>query len=885
MLSSSPLLTPDGQAQMRSCAPLAKALLTGTIPPARGLPPLALARWLQRETLLAGAAWRPMVCVDGPLDHDGDRLLDCVEQAAGGALVIGPSVPAADRRALGRAAEQRGVTVMTISGDPVTLPPALHRAVEVSERAHLVASDPALTPLRQALLAHARAGGFIHLTGEPGTGKRALVRWAHRLLSDVPLAHIGAGQRARISPGRWLLVDELSELDTEQRAQLEQRVNHTRGAPPAYGPVARPTLPAFRPILGHSPAVSALLIQAARAAVTPHPALILGESGTGKEVLARAIHEASGRGGPFVAVDLSAINEELIESELFGHIKGAFTGADSHREGAFRSAHGGTLFLDELGNIRPSVQARLLRVLQERRVRPVGSDRTEAVDVRVLAATNADLDGMMAAGTFREDLVMRLNTFTLHLPPLRHREGDAVFLAKRFLAAERPGDAGFDAEALEALERWWWPGNVRELENAVRRAAAHTDPGQPVAREALGLPRPGAEEAPVVSTHSGPANPDNWGLSRRTIHRLTAVTLHLPPLRDRPPRDRRHLILSLLAGRPVSTEALDLLASHPWWGNLTELEQALEALLSATPGALTEATVSASLPHLVGIAGHRPIRVLLDPAVDDAGALRGLRERFEAGNLVVGRARDAQEIEGLIRAAPTRHLWLEPHIRHARPAVLSLPRLHKLSRAHLLVTRTPRGLSVAGQPGGSVQALAGPLEAGGSVRPVTAEGRPIGRAGEILLQDSRGELLAQLFLFEGAVAWDEHARSAARRVRTAAAGPTLATVAPSGQPKHAVNPRERWALDTKERAALVRTLAGFPGGRFAPWLRGQVAKLQGDPALRRLCAYFLSAPNVGDYCGRLVAYEVNGALREALSTAVDAETLARLPASVRAALA
>jgi len=884
MVSNSPLLTADGQERLLTCAPLADALHNGIIPQAKGLPPLALARWLQREALLAGAGWRPMVCINAPLVLGDRRLLDSVTQALGGALVIGPDVPAADRGALRRAAVQRGVTVMEITGDTIALPPELHRMVEASEREHLVASDPALTPLRQALLAHARAGGFIHLTGEPGTGKRALVRWAHHLLSDSRLAHVSAGRRARISPGRWLLVDELSELDAEQRAQLEQRVNHTRGAPPAYGDVARPSLPAFRPIQGHSPAVSALLAQAARAAATPHPALLLGESGTGKEVLARAIHEASGRGGPFVAVDLSAVNEELIESELFGHVKGAFTGADTHREGAFRSAHGGTLFLDELGNIRPSVQARLLRVLQERRVRPVGSDRTEAVDVRVLAATNADLDGMMAAGTFREDLVMRLNTFTLHLPPLRHREGDAVYLAKRFLAIERPGDVGFDAEAMEALERWWWPGNVRELENVVRRAAAHTDPGQPVTREVLGLPRPGAEQAPVLSTHSGPATPESWGLSRRTVHRLTAVTLHLPPLRDRSVLERRHLILSLLGGRPVTTEALDLLATHPWWGNLTELEQALEALLSATSGPLTEAVAGRTLPHLVGVTGHRPIRVLLDPAVDDTGTLRGLRERFEAGTLVIGRARDAREVEGLVRAEPTRYLWLEPHIRHARPAVLSLPRLRRLSRAHLMVTRTPSGLSVAAA-GGAVEVLAGSLAAGSSVRPVTTEGREIGRAGELLLRDSRGELLAQLFLFEGAVAWDEFSKEAARRAQTSTPGPTVATSAQADRARHVANPRERWVLDAKERAALVRTLVGYPGGRFAPWMRGQVGRLEGDPALKRLCAYFLSAPNVGDYCGRLVAYAANEELREALTAAIDAETMGRLPASVRAALA
>jgi len=212
-----------------------------------------------------------------------------------------------------------------------------------------------------------------------------------------------------------------------------------------------------------------------RAAPARSTILIEGESGTGKELVARAIHRLSSRGdGPFVPVHTSAIPADLLESTLFGHVKGAFTGAVNNRKGLFEAAHNGTLFLDEVGTISAETQTKLLRVIQEREVRRVGSVEAKTVDTRLLAATNTDLWGEVQAGNFREDLYYRLNVITIELPPLRDREGDIPLLTTHFLKVYNEENQraveGFSPAAMDALTAYCWPGNVRELENAVERA-------------------------------------------------------------------------------------------------------------------------------------------------------------------------------------------------------------------------------------------------------------------------------------------------------------------------------------------------------------------------------------------------------------------------------
>lgn len=231
----------------------------------------------------------------------------------------------------------------------------------------------------------------------------------------------------------------------------------------------------FGGIMGCSPAIEEALNVVARAAPSRATVLLHGESGTGKELMARAVHEASPRAGrPFVAVNCAALNKGLIESELFGHEKGAFTGADARRTGRFEQADGGTLFLDELAEIPLDVQVKLLRVLQERTIERVGSGVAIAVDVRLIGATNRDLAALVAHGAFREDLFYRLNVVAVDLPPLRQRKGDIPLLVNHFLAryaAENDKAIGeISKEALELLTRYTYPGNVRELQNIVERA-------------------------------------------------------------------------------------------------------------------------------------------------------------------------------------------------------------------------------------------------------------------------------------------------------------------------------------------------------------------------------------------------------------------------------
>jgi DNA-binding NtrC family response regulator len=228
-------------------------------------------------------------------------------------------------------------------------------------------------------------------------------------------------------------------------------------------------------IIGHSKEMQQALDLVMRVAPTAATILIQGESGTGKEVIAKAIHHSSPRAQhPFVAVNCGALPEPLLESEIFGHVKGAFTGATVHKKGLFEEAHGGTFFLDEIGDMPLSLQVKFLRVLQEGEIRRVGSNQDTNVDVRVLAATNRDLGQLIQQGQFREDLYYRLNVIPVLLPPLRERREDIPALAEHFL--RRFGDKqhrtlSLTANAVERLLRYPWPGNVRELENAMERTA------------------------------------------------------------------------------------------------------------------------------------------------------------------------------------------------------------------------------------------------------------------------------------------------------------------------------------------------------------------------------------------------------------------------------
>ena len=311
----------------------------------------------------------------------------------------------------------------------------------------------------------------------PGLSGLELIRQLHAKLPRLPIILMTAHgttetaiEATKLGAFDYLLKPfEMEELlDLTAKAVASSRL---MSEPVELGeaPTARPAL------IGQSRLMQALYKEIGRVAAKPVNVLIRGETGTGKELVARALYQHSDRApAPFVAVNCAAIPETLLESELFGHERGAFTGADQRRIGRFEQAHGGTLFLDEIGDLSPNTQAKLLRVLQEKCIQRLGGKETIAVDVRVIAATHRDLESAIKEKLFREDLFFRLSTVVINIPPLRQRAEDIPALVRYFLhryAAELGTEtSGIQAEALEFLQSQPWPGNVRELENVVRQS-------------------------------------------------------------------------------------------------------------------------------------------------------------------------------------------------------------------------------------------------------------------------------------------------------------------------------------------------------------------------------------------------------------------------------
>jgi Nif-specific regulatory protein len=331
------------------------------------------------------------------------------------------------------------------------LPDELVRRVMVEARPLVAGLDQGRPALAAPLLDGSRAVGVLwaELAPQSAAGLDRTLQWLEVL----------AGLLAQALWIRRLLDLERAHLREENahlRRELQERYD-------------------FPNLVGTSSAMREVYEQIAQVAVTDTTVLIRGESGTGKELIAHAIHYHSPRArGPFIKVNCAALPESLIESELFGHERGAFTGALARKRGRFERAHGGTVFLDEVGELSPATQVKLLRVLQERTLERVGGHETLTVDVRVIAATNADLETLMRQGRFREDLYYRLNVFPIFVPPLRDRKADIMLLAdhfvQRFAAEQRKRVRRISTPAIDMLMSYHWPGNVRELENAIERA-------------------------------------------------------------------------------------------------------------------------------------------------------------------------------------------------------------------------------------------------------------------------------------------------------------------------------------------------------------------------------------------------------------------------------
>jgi len=339
-----------------------------------------------------------------------------------------------------------------------------------------------------------------------------LLAFARQHCPQTPVAMITAygSVEAAVEALKAGAFDFLSKpVDTEQLRRLVEAASGLETTTPTGSPT----------LVGDSPVIRKLLTDVERLARVQAPVFLHGESGVGKELVARSIHRSGPRHGqPFVPVNCGAIPQELVESELFGHVKGSFTGANSDREGLFQAADGGTLFLDEIGDLPISMQVRLLRAIQERSVRPVGARREQPVDVRILSATNESLQQLVEQKRFRRDLYYRINVIELYVPPLRERREDIPLLTEHFLRriAAHNGHAvpRLDAQALTKLQDYDYPGNVRELENLLERALALCH-GDVVTEADLQLP----QHSPVVQTSGDRAELDSYleDVERRRI--------------------------------------------------------------------------------------------------------------------------------------------------------------------------------------------------------------------------------------------------------------------------------------------------------------------------------------------------------------------------------
>jgi two-component system response regulator GlrR len=342
----------------------------------------------------------------------------------------------------------------------------------------------------------------VQLPGIDGLQLFERIRDAHPALPVILLTAHGSIPDAVAATAQGVFTYLTKPFDG--RALLEEVAKALAMAPPARAGADEPAAAWRAHIVSHSAKMEALLAETRLVAASDASVLIRGASGTGKELLAQALHRASKRvGKPFVAVNCAAIPEALLESELFGHVKGAFTGALQNHRGLFQAADGGTLFLDEIGDMPPTLQVKLLRVLQERRVRPVGATQPVPIDVRILSATHRDLDALRTDGSFRDDLYWRLAVVTLQLPTLDERREDVPLLAQHFLQqlAERHSKRvrGFAPEALRALAIAAWPGNVRQLHNVVEQVCAlATAPLIPLALVQRALRVPGVQVLPYA---------------------------------------------------------------------------------------------------------------------------------------------------------------------------------------------------------------------------------------------------------------------------------------------------------------------------------------------------------------------------------------------------
>lgn len=827
------------------------------VPRLAGLEGAVAVRAFYRHWLDTTRAWAPLFAVDVAVlpEH---RRAELVAHCSTTFLHLYGGRPA-DLDALAERCATAGGAVVLLGEVEVTLDVALVRRLAALDAVHGTATDPTLVLERERALAFARGLDVVHVRGPAGSGRASLCRWAALELGYPDPVERAAGAT---DPGGVVIWRDVHEASDAPPRRLLERLSPRRPRRlvfPSRG--SRPAHPAFGALLGHSEALCAVLRMAERAAPGGQPVLVLGETGVGKEPLARAIHAASGRRGPLVTLDLASRAENLVEDDLFGHVAGAFNGASRDREGALRAAHGGTLFLDEIGNLSLGLQAKLLRILEGGEAQPLGSDVSRRVDVRVIAATNVDIESQARAGRFRLDLLHRLGGTILRVPPLRERPGDLALLAQSFLA-DAGGENLLDG-AIDVLEEHHWPGNVRELKRVIEAVVREVS-GEPIGREMI--ERRLEREGPVFCTATSGGTPLPPGLQRT----LDTVRIDLDGPAARGDASLRNALGSLFWGRLVARDAMALLAGAPWWGHFPELE-ACARVVAATREPVVEGELVRGAWPMDATERFEPILVAESPIIELDRLARPVT-RFETAGVVVGRARGAPDLEDDRVAATPRWRRLDALLRSRPTGYVSLPHVAELGRAHVVVIRDESGLVVHMLPGGSMRVLA--AEIGSPLRPVE-EGAPVrlGEAGELrLLREPGPGIHLALFLGEAALA---------DAIEVLAERPPE-RLPPTAQP---VEPRRAWELSADEIALLNGIVEEAVRGDlpFASHLRKRLAAL-GAGESDRLRHYLLSS-HPTQSCARLYEHPMNSELRSDLRRRVAGWAVgAQLPARIGAAL-
>ncbi len=835
------------------------------------LAPTVVVRALYREWLRTKARWAPLVIVRrdllGPIGHS-PRWADALAQAAGGWLFVDGSLTEAEAARLTAGCDR----LLDLDPDalPLDIDYDLRNALDRTDPWHAALTDPTLAEPRR-LLAGLEAPTFVTVSGPPGAGRDGLVQSAAlRATGRLALAPPGS-----LGHSGWLHIPSVEDLDhdPEIRAGLHDQLRLAAEAQAQPSPVIaeappRPTHPAFDPVVGESRALRRALHQAARIADQPDCVLLLGNTGTGKGAFARAIHAASGRRGPFVAVDIGGRGTDLIDAEIFGAEKGSHSTAIKDTPGWFEQAHKGTLFIDEIANIPLSLQQRLLQPLQDRTVTRLGALKERPVDVRVIAATNVSLREMSERGTFRRDLYNRIAQSIIYLPALADRRSDILRLATHLLGLP-PGTQWCDEEAQERLEAWHWPGNIRELEATVKQARRNADGGL-VRAGHLEFDDP-RRTVVLVATDDTTAWPAS--LRAEDIRRCRSTTFTVPPLAARGPLAVRNAVLAGLGGLPISEGALSHI-ERARWSSLGDLQSLLARLRERGLPVERDTLSDLALDH--SPSGRVPILIRMHPLIEEdhqqgqiVRRVASFLREVDADVVVLGRANRLREVEQ--QYDNPKHPEAGQQLRAllaGRPAALiTLPGHEQMSRAQVIVQRVPQGLTlIRSLRANPVRVMAGPLDGLGLRTLAPGEEVELGEAGELCLYDrdrAHPRLLARIFLCLGA-AVDEARQPMMLEALTAAS-------AAAGLTEGLESADRVWAIDAAEVDGLFRLYCGVGEGRStqSSAIRAWIRSAADTPALSRLCAY-IQRSHPTQQVKRLVQHPPNEALRERLNAWVSA---------------